>query len=718
MTDNIKFFLAGENNFVRDVNPWYWSGANLGYLYDDGSAGGTKGDSALVNWPSGNVPGRSNSRYSGNGTLLFDYKPVQVRIAAAYTWQRAVDNNLIMNMFDLVRTPVTDLDNILLNGRLSYFVSANTFFEVNLNYLNQRDKTYDPNFGDNILQYNDSLYAAQRGFVYPSRFNSPQDYIFNGFPFLRPGGIDPNNGLGYAKDNNGYLGGSVDLTSQVSNHELKVGGSYQYWAISRYSFGDVSGLAGTIYGDPNSARDPAALALLLRKNAVNNYGFDEFGNPITSGPDAPKHPYFAAAYVQDQMQFSDLIVNAGLRLDYLYLDSWQFPNLDSLTSSPVNGAPPMVDQKQALINPGLSKTYAYVEPRLGFSFPVTDQTVFHLQYGAFVQAPPLYSVYRSRAAAAQIFLGSNYFTNPIGYNVSPERTTQYEVGFSQQFSDVAALDATAFYKDVTGQLQVQYIAPVGGNIAPYLAYGNGDFETSEGLEFNLRFRRANRLQAEFNYTLQDARGTNSFANSSAAILTATGGLYAPVMVTPLSYDQTHRGSLSLDYRWGKGDGGVLEQFGINLLLSFNSGHPYTLTTGTPGQVATWEGNILRDDDARTRYPAEPVNNSVTPWFYEFDLKIDKTIDFGGVGLNIYIYAQNLLNTKNVINVWYRTGNAYDDGYLSDPTASGKTVSTYGQNFVQLYQVENIQNNQSQFFENGFVNFGTPRQIRVGARLEF
>jgi hypothetical protein len=191
------------------------------------------------------------------------------------------------------------------------------------------------------------------------------------------------------------------------------------------------------------------------------------------------------------------------------------------------------------------------------------------------------------------------------------------------------------------------------------------------------------------------------------------------MVIPLDYENTHRGTISLDYRWDKGDGGpILERLGINLLFTFNSGHPFTLANGSGGQQETDLGNILNDGDGRTRFPIGPVGNSTTPWVYELNLRIDKSFDIGPLSVNVYAYVQNLLNTQNVINVFYRTGNAYDDGFLSDPLASDKTIQQYGNGFTQMYNVINLQNSQNQFRTNGFNNFGSPRQLRVGAKLEF
>ena len=718
-SDNIKLFAALESNFQRDRdNIWFWSGGNFGYLYDNGKSGGIAGDSVLMNWNGGNIPGRMNKRYTGNGSLLFDFKPLAVRLSGAYTWSKNQNNNYITTMFDLDRVPMQDNSNLLLNGKATYFLTNNTFVEVNLNYTDVRNRQYDPAFGDDLTSYEDSVAAAQHGWQFASLTQDPLPYNINGFEFYRPGSTLVGSTTGslpgflYTKNKNTSMGGSLALSSQMNRHDLKVGGSLSYWSISHY---DVN--PGVIFPsaivDPDVARNLKDYTILMRTvNHVNNYGFDEFGNPLTSGADGPKHPYFAAAYIQDKVEFTDMIVNAGLRFDAMDLDGWAFSDISNLK----------VDQSDFTISK-IRKTpiYTYVEPRLGFSFPASDRTVFHMQYGVFVQAPPLYSLYRGVAFTVYILQNGHYFNNPVGYNVQPEKTTQYEIGFSQQFSDVCAIDITGFNKNITGQLQTSvYSMPASlllpGNI--YYAYANGDFQNVLGVEVSLHVRRIERFQADLNYTLQDSRGTNSYANGTIALLN-TGGV-PPSMVVPLDYAETHRGSISLDYRWGKNDGGpILEQLGFNLLFTFNSGHPYTLSTGSGGQQGPDLGAILNDADARTRFPSEPINNSTTPWAYELDFRIDKSFSIGSFNINVYAYVQNLLNTQNVTNVYFRTGNAYDDGWLSNPLASGQSVinPSFGQTYASLYQVINLQNNQNQFRQNNFVNFGTPRQIRVGARIE-
>jgi len=705
--ERIKLFVAGENNFVRDRAPTFFSGYDFGYLVDNGQGGGTKGDSALLNFPSGNVEGRMNNRFTTNGTLLFDFLPLQVRLSGAFTRSKNTDNNDITNYFDLARLGVTDNSNLLLNGKVTFFFTPKTFAEVNVDYVDQRQESTDPNYGEDIMAYGDSVSAAAHGWTYSTLTSGPRGYNFAGFPFARPGAIL----AGFSKDLYDHLGGSVAITSQMENHSLNVGGSYMYYSNSHYGI-NAGGLYSALLTDPNISRDPTQLALQLRSSlAVNNYGFDEFGNPLTGGLDGPKHPYFAAAYVQDRIEMSDLNINAGLRYDAMFFDDWAFDNFSDLGYDP---------SSYLITSPQKSKTYSYVEPRLGFSFPASDKTVFHMQFGKFVQAPPLYTAESSRALAVQVLQNHFYFNNPVGFNLQPERTTQYEIGFSQQFTDAAAFDVTGFYKNTQGQIQVEFVQnPAGSAIPNYYQYANGDFQNVTGLEFSLHVRRTSNFQAEVNYTLQDARGTNSYANSGAALANVAGNTVKPGMIVPTDYAEANRGSVSLDYRWAKGDGGaVLERLGFNLLFTFNSGHPFTLSGGSGGQQGPQSGAILNDADARTRFPLEPVNNSTTPWVYQLDFRIDKTFSLSVADLNVYVYVQNILNTQNVINVYYRTGNAYDDGWLSNPNASAKTIAQYGAMYEQLYQVLNLQDNMNQLDFNGYTNFGMPRQVRVGAKLEF
>jgi hypothetical protein len=721
--DKLKVFISGENAFMRDNNPLFFDANPTAFsdgalldttkVYDTGFYGGSTSEYQYLTWNAGNIPGVMDNRYTVNGTVLFDNNPFILRLATAFTWQGQRTGNTIINMFDTERLGQTDNSNLLLSLKGTYILPASSFIEANVSYFDSRTKVYDPNFEDNYLAYADSLIGSQYGWEYSNYVTDPDNYDFYGFPFARPGSLLSQ----FRKDHNNYFSGSVAYTGQLGVHALKVGGSFQRWTVRRYQQLDASNLLSVLRGNPDAARDSLAqlIGTTLFTN-FNNYGFDVFGNETDEdGLFAPKHPVLGSAYLVDRIEVNDLIINAGLRYDYIDMDSWAWtdPTL------------PIIDRIDHTI-PDSALTegdkFSYISPRLGFAFPVTDQTVFHLQYGKFVQSPSLDVAYRGVYQAARIIQGANLFTNPIAYNPQPIRTTQYEIGFSHQFTDFAAFDITAFYKDIKGQLQYAVVNTSPGALrSKYNVFANQDFSTNKGVEISFKLRRIERVRADFNYTYSSAQGTNSLSNSGIGSTEVNGEV--PTVLIPLDYNQTHRGSIFLDYSFDPGDGGaILENSGINVLFTFNSGHPFTYSqTSGLGQSSAWTGGLtpIGTGDTRGRRPIGPINSASTPWVYNIDLRVHKTVDIWNLECDFYISVQNLLNTKNVVNVYDKTGNAFDDGFLN--SEEGQNIiagSRYTERFADLYRAINYGNRQAAFNVYGYDLFGAPRQLRVGVLINY
>ena len=108
-----------------------------------------------------------------------------------------------------------------------------------------------------------------------------------------------------------------------------------------------------------------------------------------------------------------------------------------------------------------------------------------------------------------------------------------------------------------------------------------------------------------------------------------------------------------------------------------------------------------------------------PASFRFDLRVDKdfNLTLGGkegkkghdVYFNVYLQILNLLNSKNILNVYSATGNANDDGYLSAPEWQREIQEQLDpQAFIQMYQI---------YVDSGG-NYSTPRQIRLGLSFNF
>ncbi len=751
LNNKLKFFVAAQNTFQRDRAARFWNGFNIQHAdtYVDDShlplVLSKDRDPAMEAWiqqkglkmDENAIPAASREQWIGNGTLVFDAKPFIIRVGGAITWRRQDDiaslgnplGSVSSRLFDLDRNQLEDLSTGLANLKITHLLSAKSFYEVNVNYFDRREARYDPIFKDNFWAYWDSIANAQQGVQFysysglaPWRGGSQPMNLY-GFDFTAPG--TPN---GYTKNKRNYIGGSAAFNTQYRNHEIKFGGSFERWTARSFA-SDASAWARSelqaAWQNPDIFRaalagDPEAVGSFRTLSGLSQaltYGYDVFGNEINvDGPDGPRHPQYWSFYGQDKFEAKDVVINAGLRVDVMNNDDFIFKD-------PSN--PPWDRVNQGLFNDQLVKKDAVVEvsPRLGLAFPVTDRTVFHLQYGKFVQPPRLTDIYNGSSWYSAIFTGGTSFqTNVVGLGLDPEKTTQYEIGFSQQFSDAAAFDVTAYYKNIQDQIQISRVrADPQSPSSDYNVLVNGDFATTAGVELSLTLRRTKRAAAQLNYTFSRSLGTGSASNSSVAGVEQV--TQVPSIISPLDYNRPQRGSVSFDYRFAKGDGGpILQQLGLNLLMNFSSGHPYTRSAGEFGQQQpNLAGQIT---DPRSRHPLEPVNASLTPWNYDINLRLDKTMDLRGLAFNVYMYVQNLTNRKNVVNVYRRSGNAFDDGFLSDSDLSGPIVAANGgPAFIALHDAVNLNGNGDNYAQGestvlGLQLLGVPRQIRFGAQVEF
>ena len=741
--DKIKTFIALRSNHVDDWDPTYYTdfSINNGEMLESTVSGSTPdGDSVQVVFNSGGKDGvahRSQDVLQINATGTVDLGPLNLRLSAV------VDNNTyesnalpIYYMFNTERLPKTERKLSMYNARANYFLNPNMLLTAGLSTFKRTYEKYDDgmgkpgNFGDLLGHYDSTSIAAagldasywaggNTDYATPgATYNSPGAYyVANTFAFSRPGDILTD----YDKNERSSFGFDAGLTWQRGDHEIRTGFDYKKYTYRVYELSTTAmyninkGIA-----DGNYTREQAASGdNVTVTNALSLYnrdgqiGYDDYGNEVDDGFDGPREPTVTSFYLNDKFESGDLVISAGVRLDNFMMDDFKMKD-------PAN--PGWDQSNQGIIEDQFedSETKSVLQPRIGLAFPVSDQMVFHLQYGKFAQMPELDLPYASTRYMHLVWGGQNYTPDPMGFDLDPIETTQYEVGMSYQFLPSAAIDVTAFAKNTTGQVVIGKNDAVDINNTYGVAqdafyYKNGDFTTVNGFEFTLRTRRVSNLQTYGSYTWSDARGINSDPNTGAGNIAQDLLSPPPLMISPLYYHNKHRGAVALDYRLGE-DQGVLSGLGINFEYKFNSGHPYTLSDGGMGQRAADGGAILAD--ARSREPQESIGGSTTPWQYYSNLKVDYKMSLGGIGVTLFAYVDNLFDTKNVINVYSRSGNAYDDGFLTDPALSSEIVAANGQTYVDLYRNVNLENRQHYMTDFGFDVFATPQIVKMGVAVNF
>lgn len=664
--DNATFFIGGERQYLGDNDPR--------------AIGGYKPNNTTQSW-----------NYNAK-VMVRPIKTIELRVGGmAYlrtgnNWYFSTTNDDLYQNWD----HNNKFDNSTYTGfaRFTHNVNSNLFYTVQAGYFLENLENGDPIFWNNLTAYGDTNqnhYLASQGTRNDPLYNAVSDYgrVYNAI-----------GAYGKSKQETYTVNG--DINWQFGDNLFKAGVEYRTYSVRRYR---VSPL--TIASNKGTDWQRYETAY------VGYYGYtfdakseDNTDDYFGSHREGPKTPMYFAGYVQDKIELSDLVLNLGLRVDYFNANEKVF--VDPLNPFGARGtANGGVYDASDLKD---SKATITLSPRLGFSFPITDRAVFHAQYGVFLQQPPLQNVLLSKTFAEYMVGSAPSATVIPNPDLKPEKTISYEVGFRQLITDNAALGFTAFYKEIKDLIQYRNI---GTNAVPaypnsYETYQNVDFGTVKGLDIIFELKRTHNLAFTLNYTLSYADGTGSDPATQFRITWLQ--TENPKVISPLDYDRRHSGSANLDFRTQKSEGPQIagiypfENFGINFLCSFNSGVVYTPTTIT--STTTWANTTAIQ-------PTAGVNSATGPWNYRLDLKVDRAFKISSVNCILALYVINITDAKNVYTVWSGTGEANNDGFLTSPQGQ-VFASQYGPQGVAVYQ----------FHENDPGNYGVPRQVRLGLRLEY
>ena len=662
---NHTFFISGERGWFLDGDP-----RAIGVVLQ------TKGYSSNV------LPDNGSGIWRYTVKTMHNFDPFTLRLSANINDRdfRTYIHSYVKNNSE--HNQLTKQNNYSFSSRISQNISNNAFWNLNIGYKIFNEKTGDGVWFDNLEAYGDSLANAGLGITLPNGNGSRVN--FDKYGIFGEHGRVLN---GYNRTDNSTLSSDFDLTTQLEKHLLEIGGGLSYNILRFYAIAPV-----TLASDPIRNLPVEEKYKRLQPTAI---GFDITGKNKTSGGDfAPRKPLLGYAYVQDRYELQDMVLNLGIRLDYFdtQADIIKDPTLPFATGTDPNGYDPGDFEKK--------KPEFYISPRIGLGFPVTPTTVFHAQYGKFIQQPELDQLYTTIYDLNFLITDNNWALN-TGH-ISSEVTTQYEIGFRQIIADRAALNITAFYKNTQGLINsstVFFQRTPGGQLLSYITPTNTDFGTIKGLALSLDVSRVSYFSLSFDYTYQIAEGTGSSTTSSftAAFRNLNGEI--PKVIAPLDFDQRHTGLINLDFFVPKGDLGIFEQIDANILIRFNSGRPYT-----PLESENLLAGSTNFGDTKGY-----VNSAYGPGNFSVDFKIEKSFDLWKSTVTPYLWVENLFDADNPITVYQSTGDPYSTGWLN--TLEGQRVAA-SQNDPAGYIAD------YKAYERNPYNFGIPRLIKLGLKINF
>ncbi len=467
----------------------------------------------------------------------------------------------------------------------------------------------------------------------------------------------------------------VDLTSQIDLHNMiKLGAELRRHRLDTFSQWVIDGKVG----------DPFVETFAVR-------------------------PGDLGAYLQNKLEVEDLILNIGVRLDRFDPASVipfdpRDPNVESPLRSFFDHSSGRIVGFDDVVDPGAGGDYrggrpvyegsAYqvawndtratelrrqfmykpatvkyqISPRVGLSYPITDEGGIHVSYGHFFQMPTLATIYSNPEWRLGDGVGiTALMGNP---DIEAQKTVQYEIGLQQQIGDGGRLSADFFFRDFRNLLASDRIVETYSAGKKYAQYNNRDQANARGIALTFS-DEGERLYWSFDYTFQIAEGLAS--DPAQAFRRLAADLEPLPQLVPLDWDRRH--NLNGRLAWSSA------RWGLSALAKLWSPTPYTPDIRQVGAAVENGGRI--------------------PPFYELDLEAYYKIDLGSVDLELFGTVFNALNRKNELFVYADTGRATES--LAELEAN--ELSTEFVNSVES------------FFDNPSL-FSAPRLVHIGASLNF
>ena len=534
------------------------------------------------NWPIVPTPEPNLSRQL-MGNIVYDFRSgMSLRFSGAYskadghTMSGTTSTGWYNWIWDRVFSVKRTIDeNIQLGLRWTHAISPSTFYEIKLNSLRTTSIDGSPVTNPGALDGVSSL------LVWEGWTNLPDGFTY--------GQLD--NDFSSEKTRTISLDGSI--TSQATSSHMLLAGVQGNW----YSI-DVNSLTGVT---------------------------SRTGGNVTQ---YSAKPYEVGFYVQDKMEFEGMIANVGLRLDVYnanvmyYTDTFApYRYTDSLGLQ-------RVDERYA--NKAKTPVIARLQPRAGFSFPVSTQTVFHVNYGTFLQRPPFVRIISQTVNRKELYSygGALSVVGTLGNpTLRPEITSSYDIGVTQALGEGFTLDMSGYYKDVRDLLQQAIYSSKQGN---YVTYINRDYADIRGFRVGIA-KRSGMLTGTLNYTYGVATGKNSSSDGNQVpTIYESGPSKDPVPQDILmDFDRTHNLVANVGFNTPQGWGPALfdvfplERVTIAATSFARSGRPYT-----------------------SRLNPGILMNKRAPNEFNTNLKITKQISrFFGASGSFYLEISNLFNTR-------------------------------------------------------------------------
>ncbi len=346
-------------------------------------------------------------------------------------------------------------------------------------------------------------------------------------------------------------------------------------------------------------------------------------------------PTRLSLYVQDKLEYSGMIANIGLRFDMSHAGGeWYVydPYTRDFKGVRSFGIDTLLERQP-------TKRVTALSPRLGVSFPITEDAKLFFNYGHFRDIPTPENLFLVRRETA-----SNDIIRIADPNLPLQRTVSYELGYEHNLFDMHLFRLSAYYKDISNQSRlVSYIGY--NNVPNYTVTTSTSYEDIRGFEVTLSKNRGDWIQGFVNYEYRVSTSGN-FGRPryyQNPVDQRTDERVNPVVTRPVPRPIAKANiDLFTPYEFGPqvGEFSLLGDIRMSMIANWTSGFYFTWVGG--GSVPGVVNNIQWRDT------------------YGLDVRIAKNINFGRLNIQLFADINNVLNLKQLSTYGFVDGTDYEN----------------------------------------------------------
>ncbi|MEM0962940.1 MAG: TonB-dependent receptor [Bacteroidota bacterium] len=726
-----------------------------------------------------------------NGNLeLRPVSGVNIRLGGAYTRSDNQSFSFGRSLFNRDRYTLSDSE--VYRGFLSLrqVLSNTAFYQIQAEYTNSDFLSYPEEFGSDIrdiVEYgniDNPVNETARGYV---GLNPAGEYVrqFGDGTFSPPRALDrtfsgPGAGIsGFSQSRAEQFRVFGNAQTQIAVHELSFGGEYETrtqrgWSIGGFSTARFIEDGVDLDGDGVISAEESGVETLVDtdgdgipdggvsswdelpysagfENSVSYFGYNYLGTEevddgdLTSFTDgsnrniAPYKPIYYGGYVRDRVEYRDIVLDLGLRVDvfdnntlvlrdpYALRDIFRVSDLqatgsitndagDVLATAPSGGFPSNVEGDFALYaNGGEVVGYRDLDgqfynaageavpsadvlqgTRAGSPIPDGNQ----LSDDAFRDYDPALTIMPRIGVTFPVTDRALFFAS---YNVTSQRPSENAFATVLDFTRRAArgggtLNNTNLRPEVTTQYELGFRQRLGQQAALTLSgfYRtqrnkvtlrnlNTAFPAGYTTYTNLDFTTTKGLEVGFD--LRRTRNLSVNANYTLSFAEGTGSDSRTARIiawrsqtevfpeTLAPLSFDRRHNLNLSLDYRLGQGEGPMIGGVRPLAGFGFNLLGVLQSGSP---------YTQLDDAALNSPIGQstnggaigaVNSVYLPFTSRLDLRVDRDFNLGAASFKGFLWVQNLLNQDQVYSVYRDTGLPDDDGFLATDPDAVRALPT-------------------------------------------